>query len=101
MLLFHLDSFKSIVKRYPLFQKSGTGFVIFIENFNKPEVYVTGYFTFFDLATKEVLWATKMKAVLGSKWGAEDYYRTEIMKLYSYFFRRYYSKTIKEYSKSK
>ena len=90
-----IDSIKAIVKRYPLSQKSGAGFVIIIENLNKPERYVTGYLTFFDVATKEVLWATKMKGEPGGKWGAELYYRNGILELYPYFFRKYYNKTIK------
>lgn len=96
-----IDSIKSIVKKYQLPQKSGAGFVIIIENLNKPERYVTGYLTFFDIATKEVLWTTKMKGLPGGKWGAELYYRNGILELYPYFFRKYYSKTIKNANKLK
>jgi hypothetical protein len=91
-----IDSIKSIVKGYQLPQKSGAGFVIIIENLNKPERFVTGYLTFFDVATKEILWATKMKGEPGGKWGAELYYRNGILELYPYFFRKYYTKTLKK-----
>lgn len=90
-----VDSIVAIVKRYQLPQKEGAGFVIIIENLNKPQRYVSGYLTFFDIATKNVLWVTKMKGLPGGKWGVEQYYRNGILELYPYFFRKYYSKTIK------
>jgi hypothetical protein len=96
-----IDSIKSIVKKYPLSQKSGAGFVIIIENLNKPERYVTGYLTFFNIATKDVLWATKMKGEPSGKWGVELYYRNGILELYPYFFRKYYTKTIKKANSNK
>jgi len=96
-----LDSIKAIVKRYPLTEKSGAGFVIIVENLNKPERYVTGYLTFFDINTKEVLWTTKMKGQAGGKWGPEEYYRNGLVEIYPYFFRKYYSKSIKEFTNPK
>jgi len=91
-----IDSLKSIVKRYVLPQTEGVGFVIIIETMNKPQRYVTGYLTFFDIKTREVVWATKMKGLPGGKWGAELYYRNGLIELYDYFIARYYHKVMRK-----
>jgi len=91
-----IDSLKLIVKGYDLPQKNGIGFVIVVESMNKPERYVSGYLTFFDLATRELLWATKMKGEPGGKWGVELFYRNGLIELYDYFMGKYYNRSLKK-----
>lgn len=90
-----IEKLNSIVKSYDLPEKSGIGFVIIIENFNKPERFVTGYLTFFNIETRKILWATKMKGVPGSKWGFTQYYYQGLVELYDYYIRDYFGKTRK------
>lgn len=91
-----IDSLKLLLKNYQLPQKSGVGFVLVVETMNKPERYVTGYLTFFDLATREILWATKMKGEPGGKWGVELFYRNGLIELYDYFMGKYYNRTLNQ-----
>jgi hypothetical protein len=52
---FGIDTLQKIINSYKLKRNEGIGFVIVLENFNKIEEYLTAYFTFFDIHTKEVL----------------------------------------------
>lgn len=81
-----IDSIKTIVKNYILPQKEGMGLVVIVEMFNKPEKYVTGYVTFFDMATREVFYATKMKDNPGGKGGFNYYWGNGIINLTRTFF---------------
>lgn len=93
-----IDSVKSIVKNYKLPQKEGMGLVIIIEMMNTEKDlgrFVTGYITFFDIATREVYYATRMKGLPGSKWGFDDYWVNGLTELHAYFFADYYSKLLK------
>lgn len=90
----NIDSIKQIVKNYKLPHKKGLGAVIIVEMFNKPDRYVSGYITFFDIAKKEVYYATKMKGLPGSNWGFNYYWFNGLTELYDYFNKYYYSKTI-------
>jgi len=60
---FNIDTVKSVVASYRLTEKEGIGFVIIVENFNDRNNNLTEYCTFFDIASKEVLWATKVVGV--------------------------------------
>lgn len=93
-----IDSVKNIVKGYSLPQKEGLGFVVIIEMMNSERDlgrFVTGYLTFFDIATREVYYSVRMKGLPGSKWGFEDYWFNGMTELYAYFIRDYYGKLIK------
>jgi len=91
-----VDSIPKIVNKYNLPQKDGAGFVIIVETMNRPQRFVSAYLTFFDIATREVLWTTKMKGLPGGKTGPEVYYRNGLIEVYKYFFSRYYHKRIRE-----
>jgi len=96
--VFPIDSIKSHVKNYKLPQQDGVGFVIIIELMHKTDRsdrFVTGYVTFFDIKTKELLWVTKMKGLPGSKYGFAMYWIEGIKELYEYFMGHYYSKAIR------
>lgn len=86
----NLDSIKAITKAYNLTKKEGVGFVVIMENFNKQKRYVTSYPTFFDLATGEVLYTTRMKGKPGSKYGYAKYWEEGILETIYYFFKKYY-----------
>jgi len=71
--------------------------VIIVEFLNRLDRYATGYITFFDIKSREVIWATKMKGLPGGKHGPEEYYGNGIVELYVYFFGKYYHHILKEY----
>jgi hypothetical protein len=96
---FSVDDLKNIIKGYDLPQSEGVGFVINVEELNKTERFVTGYVTFFDIKTKEILWTTKMKGKPGSKYGLAMYWLEGVSELYEYFNGDIYRKTIKTYKK--
>lgn len=49
------DSIQHYLNAFEFAEKSGIGFIVFLENFHKPSKTTTGYFTFFDIATKKIL----------------------------------------------
>lgn len=97
--VFPIDSVRSLIKSYKLPQNEGVGFVIIIEfmyKYDRSDRYVTGYVTFFDIKSREVLWATKMKGLPGSKYGFAMYWIEGIKELYDYFIGKYYNKSLRE-----
>ena len=62
---FNIDTLKSVVKSYQLKESSGLGFVINVENFNKESSYLTVYFTFFNISSRDILWSVKIKGKPG------------------------------------
>lgn len=58
---FDTEKIKEIVKEYELNRTSGIGFVMIVENFNKEKEHVRVNYTFFDIATREVLWSVESK----------------------------------------
>ncbi len=90
---------KDIIQAYELPQNDGIGFVINVEQMNKPDRYVTGYATFFDIKTKEILWTTKMKGYPGSKYGFTMYWAEGVSEIYAYFIGDYYNQSMKAYKK--
>jgi hypothetical protein len=96
---FSVDDLKKIIKDYDLPQTEGVGFVINVEELNKTERFVTGYVTFFDIQTKEILWTTKMKGKPGSKYGLAMYWLEGVSELYEYFNGDVYRKSIKSFKK--
>lgn len=95
-----IEDVKNIVKLYDLPQKEGVGVVNIVEMFHKPEVVVTGYVTFFDIASREVYYSTKMKGVAGGGGGFNLYWSNGIKRIMQYFFvNGYYSKAIREIKK--
>ena len=94
-----VDSIKTLVKNYNLPQQNGVGFVIIIEFMHKTDRsdrFVTGYVTFFDIKTRDLLWTTKMKGLPGSKYGFAMYWIEGIKELYEYFMGDYYNKSIRK-----
>ena len=92
---FPIERVKAIVKDYPLPEKSGIGFILIIENLNKPDRFITGYFTFFDLYSREIICATKMKGLPGSKYGFSQWWKEGMVELFDYYFRDYHRRLIK------
>lgn len=86
---FPIDSVKSYVSSYSMPQSSGVGLVLIIENLNKPNRFISGYFVFFDLTTREVLHATKMKGLPGSKYGFTQWWKEGMIELFDYYFNRH------------
>ena len=70
------DSIQSFIYDYKLTEKEGIGFVVIIECFDNASKRTSGYFTFFDIATKQVLISDYISSRDGnsynhvSDWGA-------------------------------
>jgi len=58
---FPADTVVQAVRKYTLSETTGTGLVLIPENFNKPEEQSTTWVVFFDLQSREVLWAVRTK----------------------------------------
>ena len=59
------NDLKKIVKSYVLTEKSGMGMVIVLENFNKEREYSLIWVTFFDINTREILFAAEVSGKSG------------------------------------
>jgi len=59
------EDLQKIVKSYVLREKEGLGMVINLENFNKEREYALIYVTFFDIATREILFAAEISGEAG------------------------------------
>jgi hypothetical protein len=59
------NDLQKIVKAYVLREKSGVGMVINLVNFNKEREYSLLYITFFDIASREILFAVKASGEAG------------------------------------
>jgi hypothetical protein len=92
---FGTDSLLMIVKSFKLKETSGTGFVINIENLNKNFYYVSAYFTFFDISTKEVLWSVKVKGTPNGS-GYSAFWAEGIYDALKKYVNGYYKKEIKK-----
>lgn len=77
------DSIKAIVWRYQVKQKEGIGFTIIVECFHKEREASSAYFTFFDIATKNILMSDHFSTShadgigLNSHWGYGFTYTVE------------------------
>lgn len=91
-----IDSIAPFIEAYSLPQTNGVGFVLIVENLNKPSRYVTGYFVFFDIESRQVLYANKMKGNPGSRYGFSQYWKNGMYELYAYFFGKYLKRLLKE-----
>jgi len=49
------DSLQSYINRYSLIEKEGVGLAVILECFDKVTNKTSGYFTFFDIASKKIL----------------------------------------------
>jgi len=59
------EDLKKIVRSYVLAEKSGVGMVIVLENFNKEREYSLIWVTFFDINTREILFAAEVSGKSG------------------------------------
>lgn len=87
-----MEGLTSVLSSYSLSKTSGVGFVMIMENINKPHRYVSGYPTFFDIETREILYTTRMKGLPGSKWGYSYYWFEGASETIDYFFKYVYLK---------
>jgi hypothetical protein len=90
---FPIDTIKNAVKKYELREKSGIGFVFIPENFNKRQEKAMTWFVFFDIRTREVLWATEVGGKCGHA-GYTAHWGTGIVEGFKYFVRKIYRKPL-------
>ncbi len=72
---FPFDSLKSAIEQYNLNEKAGLGLVLLPENFNKQREQALMWVVFFDIQTRNVLWATEVYGKCGgtgytAHWGS-------------------------------
>ena len=58
---FPIDTLQQIIQNYELSQSNGVGMVVNVVNMNKRREQLIAWFTFFDIQTREILWATKIR----------------------------------------
>lgn len=96
---FGTSKIQEIVKAYELKKDKGVGLVLIIESFNKQNEYVRVNFTFFDIATREVLWNIESQ---GNAMGAGMSYHWSQGIIDSFYtFKVMYRAAIKKVQKSK
>jgi len=96
---FSIEQLKEIIQSYELKQDNGLGFVINAENFNKSREYMTLYYTFFDINSREILWATKIKGVPGG-WGMNGFWSNGLTNSIKIYIDKCYKKKYKNYKSS-
>ena len=89
-----LEEIQSIVNNYILPEGTGVGLCVIAESMNKLERHAIGTVVFFDIKTREVLWANRMSGLPGSKWGFAKYWYEGYLECFYYFIDKYYKKEI-------
>lgn len=62
---FPVDTVQNAIRKYPITQQDGTGLVLVAECFSKPLEKATTWVVFFDLKSRDILWATKVSGDCG------------------------------------
>lgn len=57
---FPADTVQKAVSSYQLTREKGMGLIVIAENFNKPDEVSTAWVTFFDIHTREIVWAVRV-----------------------------------------
>jgi hypothetical protein len=90
---FGIDTLQEIIHSYQINENEGIGFVIVLENFNKIGEYITAYFTFFNIGSKEILWATKVRGKPGG-FGMSAYWAAGIRDATKLYMNKVYFKSV-------
>lgn len=85
---FDLKKLSEIVEDYDLQETTGIGMSVIIENLNKYDETVTGFFLFFDVGSREILWTAKTSGPAGGK-GMTSHWWDPIFAVYGYFIKYY------------
>jgi len=89
------EDLSKIVKSYVLPENDGVGMVVNLINFNKVHGYVIMYVTFFDIASREVLYSVETIGGTSSIDGVNRYYPTAINEgfrdVFLHIFKRKYA----------
>jgi hypothetical protein len=94
---FPIDDIQNIIRRYKLTEKSGIGFVVNIECFEKETKKCSGYYTFFDIETKKVLMSDYFVAKEADGYGLEHYWGTGLNATFGKYVADVYRKKLKAY----
>jgi hypothetical protein len=70
----HTDSVQSFINKYVLTETEGIGLVMIVECFDKNTNRTSGYFTFFDIATKKVLLTEYMDQKEADGYGVKNFW---------------------------
>jgi hypothetical protein len=92
----NFDTLQNTISSYHLTKNKGIGFVINVENFNKPGDYITCYFTFFDIASRKILWTTKVRSKPGG-YGMNEYWANGIRTAFKFFINDVYALSVGDY----
>lgn len=86
---FPLDTVKYALKQYQLNEKEGLGLVLIPENFNKREEQARMWVVFFNIQSREVLWATEVYGKCGGA-GYTTHWGSGIVDGFKKFIRKVY-----------
>lgn len=90
-----IEDVTNAIKTYNLGKDSGIGFVIHPVEFNNLEEEAKCFFTFFDIATKKVLWISETKGYV-SGWGVTQWYGYAMIDCTKHYVDYIYRKNIRK-----
>ena len=96
--MLNIDSLNIIVGDYKLLENDGIGVSIIISEFRKQDEKVTGYITFFDIASRELLYVVKVHGKAGGK-GMTTHWFEGYYEVWAHFIDDTYKKEKKKYKK--
>lgn len=96
-----IEEIQQHLHAFVLPQNEGVGFISCVELFNNPKGvsrFVTNYYVFFDIESREILYAVKTKGLPGSKGGYNRFWAVGLIETYKVF-ASYYKKQLRTYLK--
>jgi hypothetical protein len=93
--IFCKDTLQGITDSYILRKNEGVGFVVNLENFNKEDNYLTAYYTFFDISSRNILWSAEIISFPKGR-GMTDYWGYGIRSGIKIFMDKVYFKSVKK-----
>lgn len=97
-----IEDIQKHLEHIELPDSEGVGFISCVELFNNPKGryrFVTNYYVFFDIGSREILYAVKTKGLPGSKGGYNRFWAVGLIETYQVFIS-YYTKQLKNYLKN-
>jgi len=98
--MLNADSIELIVADYNLRETSGIGMSLILSQFRKHDEDVTGFVTFFDIGTRELLYVVKVHAKAGGR-GMVEHWFVGLKDVWLQFIADTYDREKKRYGKGK
>lgn len=88
-LIMTIDTLDVIVKDYQLEEKNGIGLSMIVSELNKDDEKSIGYITFFDIASRELLFVVKVQGLKGGYGMSRHWYERFSGAWYNYFYQKF------------